>query len=51
MKVGRLAAGSYRSGRLGAKRRPIGQRGATRGLHAETATAGDSYPQGEEEKQ
>ena len=49
--VGRLAAGSCRSGRLGVKRRPIGWHGATRGLHAETATVGDSYPQGEEEKQ
>ena len=51
MKVGRLAAGSCRSGRLGAKRRPIGRRGATRDLHAEMVTAGDSYPQGKEEKQ
>ena len=51
VKVGRLVAGFCRSGRLGAKRRPIGRRGATCGLHKETAMAGDSYPQGEEEKQ
>ena len=43
VKVGRLAAGSCRSGHLGAKRRPIGWHGAMRGLHAETATADDLY--------